>query len=116
MKERLENMPNYMKEHRKELLLVLGGSCLCAVGFMAGRKSARNLKKIGFENSFINDEGVRRWIERVDKAYPKRGNYGAFHTDIPIALDDLGKMGEEIRELGETRNLSFTHALLIGGK
>lgn len=76
------------------------------------------VKRLNYQKGYmVYDEPIIRLLVAIDRDYPvghliRTG--GTVSMSNPIAIQDLGKLGEQIIEAGGCATDKFTHFLVVG--
>ena len=105
-------MKQYLKDHKKEILLVAGGALLLGAGAIIGWQGCKKIK-IG-NGVVVTNEPIKTYI--IDAATKYSNKVCTFCVnDEAFGIDDLGKLGENIKNLPNWNDeLKFTHFIGIG--
>lgn len=116
MKERMQKVKNYVKDHKEDIISTARFSCITIAGCVLSWKVCKS--KYYVPDGYITrDEPVKAFLEAMDRAYPKGTvvHFGATNQmSTPISVDDLGKLGELFKKSGVPGNTTYTHILAIG--
>lgn len=105
-------MKQYLKDHKKEIALAVGGTLLLGVGVLVGWQGCKKLK-FG-KGTHVYHRDIARYLDDARLVYPdKISTVCAKYDDIGIT--ELGKLSERI-ELDDvfTADHKFTHFICIG--
>lgn len=106
-------MKQYLKDHKKEIALAVGGTLLLGAGVLVGWQGC---KKIKFGNGLflVENPNIAGCLTDAQLTYPDR--FSLFTNTInDISCKDLGKLSERF-EFDDvfTADHKFTHFILIG--
>ena len=105
-------MKQYLKDHKKEIALAVGGTLLLGAGVLVGWQGCKKLK-FG-KGIHVYNEDIAKYLGDAKLVYPdKISTLCAKYDDICIT--ELGKLSERI-ELDDiwTADHKFTHFICIG--
>lgn len=116
MKEKMQKVKTFVKEHNTEILdytekLALGLIC-SGIGWYFAKKAYYEP-----DGYIVKDEPVKGWLAKVYESYPTGTLVHCgmvMQNSSPIALSELGKFGELLKDAGAPDNETFTHILAVG--
>lgn len=116
MKERMQKVKTFVKENKKEILKFAGTVCIAEIGYCIGWHYAKKTYNLPDEY-FIRDKRLIKFSKMLDESYQNGDLINAAicnFKDKPISVNDLGNLGEWIKEKGCSETQLFTHILAIG--
>ena len=108
-----EDVKNYLKEHKWEIINAAIGGALIGISFYAGYQIA--IKDVKGK-LIITNKNLETLIEDASNKYDN-GNGCMYSVIEPrFNMNDLGKLSEKMIKAGCTDNHKFTHFVMFGAK
>lgn len=112
MKVNKEKIKNYWETNKKSICNGLAVGVCLTVGAFIGYEYFRKVE-IG-NRVVVENENVNKILNDALEEYSKGMSVFAGRNDTPIKINELGELGELIKEFDAPDNADFTHFICIG--